>query len=180
MKALKMPEELRPKLAEGPKKIFAGENPIKTVEEALNKTTCDYVIAVGDVICYTLIKAGKTPNICVIDRKTQRKEVNVGIDPSKFSKTYQVKNPAGHITLEAIKTLNKALKEAVEENLKVLIVIDGEEDLLALPLIKEAPNKTCVFLGMPNVGVGVVEVNQQERKNAEETLSKFTEVELGS
>ncbi len=178
MKALKMPEELRPKLAEGPKKIFTGEDPLKTIKEALMKTVCDYIVAVGDVVCHTLIKASKTPDICVIDRKTQRREANVEIELSKFNKTYRVKNPAGHITLEAIKTLKEALKKVTNEKAKILILVDGEEDLLAIPIIKEALDKTCVFLGMPNKGVGVVEVDQQEKKNAEEMLKKFIEVEV--
>ncbi|MEM0086011.1 MAG: DUF359 domain-containing protein, partial [Zestosphaera sp.] len=68
--------------------------------------------------------------------------------------------------------------EALNKNQKTLIKVLGEEDLLALPLITQLPEGSCVVLGIPNVGVGYVRVNQEARKKAEEILSRFYEVEI--
>jgi len=66
-------------------------------------------------------------------------------------KTYHVKNPAGVITQESWNVIKKAMNEH-----DVLILVEGEEDLLTLPCIVESPNDGLVLYGQPNQGLVVV------------------------
>src|SRR5437899_12757883 len=68
----------------------------------------------------------------------------------KVKKTYHVKNPAGVITLEAWDTIKRAMKDD-----EALILVEGEEDLLALPCTVESPSNSLVLFGQPSAGLGV-------------------------
>ncbi len=178
LKALKLPEELRRTLSRGTRDVVVGSDPIQTMRKALeNLRECSKLIAVGDLVCYTVIENNKTPDICVIDGKTKRTNKTPEISEERFSRVVSVWNPPGHITQEALNTIREAV-EALNKNQKILIKVSGEEDLLALPLIAQSPDNSCVLLGIPNVGVGYVRINQDERKKAEETLAMFHETEI--
>ena len=48
----------------------------------------------------------------------------------------------------------------IKQNIDSLIVVDGEEDLLALPSILFAPINTHVLYGQPNAGLVIVSVTE--------------------
>ncbi|MFN3267939.1 MAG: GTP-dependent dephospho-CoA kinase family protein [Zestosphaera sp.] len=158
--------------------MVEGSDPTQTMRKALESLgECSKLIAVGDLVCYTVIENSKTPDICVIDGKTKRTNKTPEISEERFSRVVNVWNPPGHITQEALNTIREAV-EALNKNQKILIKVSGEEDLLALPLIAQSPDNSCVLLGIPNVGVGYVRINQDERKKAEEILAMFHETEI--
>jgi len=90
----------------------------------------------------------------------------------KVKKTYHVKNPAGVITLEAWETIKRAMKDE-----EALIVVEGEEDLLALPCIVESPNNSLVLYGQPSKGLVVVDTNTNVKSEASLILSRMTREE---
>src|SRR5437667_12844524 len=90
----------------------------------------------------------------------------------KVKKTYHVKNPAGVITLEAWETIKRAMKDE-----EALIVVEGEEDLLALPCIVESPNNSLVLYGQPSKGLVGVDTNTTVRNEASLILSRMTREE---
>ena len=90
----------------------------------------------------------------------------------KVKKTYHVKNPAGVITLEAWETIKRAMKDE-----EALIVVEGEEDLLALPCIVESPNNSLVLYGQPSKGLVVVDTNTNVKSEASQILSRMTREE---
>ncbi|MEM0025704.1 MAG: GTP-dependent dephospho-CoA kinase family protein [Zestosphaera sp.] len=165
-------------MSRGTEEVVVGEDPIQTMKKALeNLRECLKLVAVGDLVCYTIIENSKTPDVCVVDGKTRRTNKTPEIREERFDKTARTWNPPGHITQDALNTIREAV-EALNKNQKTLIKVLGEEDLLALPLITQLPEGSCVVLGIPNVGVGYVRVNQEARKKAEEILSRFYEVEI--
>lgn len=157
---------------------MVGDNPIQTMRKALEiLRDCFKLIAVGDLVCYTMIENDKIPDICVIDGKTKRKYETPKIKEEGFSMVLKAWNPPGHITQEVLKTIKEAT-EALNKKHKVLIKIYGEEDLLALPLITQSPENSCVVIGIPNVGVGYVRIDKETKKAVEEILAKFLEVDI--
>ncbi len=138
---------------------------------------CSKLIAVGDLVCYSIMANDVTPDICVIDGKTKRTYGVPEIREGGFSKVLETWNPPGHITDASVRVLREAVR-ALRDYQKVLVKVSGEEDLLALPLIMHSPEGGCVIMGMPGVGVGYVRVCRETRRRVKETLSKFREVRL--
>ena len=85
---------------------------------------------------------------------------------------YQCKNTKGTISKEEYLTIKKILFE--EE--QAIIFIDGEEDLLALPVFALAPLDSIVFYGQPLEGIVMVKIND-EIKNKSSNLIKSIGIE---
>lgn len=59
-------------------------------------------------------------------------------------------------------------------NLDSWLIVDGEEDLLALPAILFAPLGSLILYGHWQHGIIAVEVNEQMKKKTQNLLNKFT------
>src|SRR5207237_10450971 len=82
--------------------------------------------------------------------------------------TYHVKNPAGVITLESWEAIKRAMKDD-----DAVILVHGEEDLLALPCIVESPNNSLVLYGQPAQGLVVVVTGSPVSNEASLILSRM-------
>ena len=78
-----------------------------------------------------------------------------------------VNNPQGTITQEAI----SAVKAALEKNEHTHIVVNGEEDLLALIAVLYAPENAVVVYGQPHEGIVVVKVTSDRKEQAKQFLN---------
>ncbi|VVB51043.1 Uncharacterised protein [uncultured archaeon] len=127
---------------------------VSDVEEAplAGKT----LVCVGDCAAISVLEGGYRPQIIVYDRKTKRKTLPKNTLLETYgSKAVNITNPAGTITQEAFATF----KEAYAKKETTRIFVDGEEDLLTLPAIAEAPLGYVVLYGQPDGGLVVVNVN---------------------
>jgi uncharacterized protein (UPF0218 family) len=124
------------------------------------------VVAVGDATTERMIGFGVTPDIAVIDGKERRAKRG----DSVIYDAVQVRctNPAGTISAQAVETLIEALKSTEP----VLINVDGEEDLLALPLFAKAPEGSVVLYGQPLEGMVVVKIDSAKRKRARDLMKR--------
>jgi len=120
------------------------------------------VITVGDVVSTEARAASIPVNLTIIDGKTMRHGYDSAV--SRTRTTFQVVNPAGTITQESWQTIKKALKED-----DATIIVEGEEDLLAIPAVLEAPLRSLIVYGQPSEGIVVVEVTSQRKVG----LTKF-------
>jgi cytidyltransferase-like protein len=132
------------------------------------------LITVGDIVSVSAIKAGRIADISIIDNKTRRQI----LDPEHtaiFSKIHKrtTHNPAGSITFEAVKNIQKAITDFETTHAEQLIVVSGEEDLLAIPAILLTPLKTVVLYGQFGKGIVVVTVSEQNKKHVQNLFSKF-------
>ena len=180
MKALRMPEDVRGELSKGAGIIVEGRDPRETALKALHMLSeCDIVIAVGDVVCRSLIHAGLLPDICIIDGRTLRKDVSdvKSVSEELFDEVTSVCNPPAHITSEAMDALRKALNIA-RRGRRVLVRVKGEEDLLALYALTLVRKGECIVYGMPKRGVGIMTADEKLRHYANEVLSRFEEVSV--
>ena len=107
------------------------------------------ITAVGDVVSQEMLEAGIPVNLRIVDQKTMR--ASLTSEPKPSSNTYRVDNPAGGITDHAM----RIVKDAMIPD-EALIIVNGEEDVVAIPAILESPNHALVVYGQPLQGVVVV------------------------
>jgi len=55
----------------------------------------------------------------------------------------------------------------------VRITVDGEEDLLALPLLLILPEGSILMYGQPYEGMVVVKINSKVRKKAKDLMDRI-------
>jgi len=115
------------------------------------------LICIGDVVSRNAVKTGIDVDVAIIDSKKMRRKAEPLI--FDFKHRFYLKNPPGKINLEAYETFMKAFKES-----KVLVFVEGEEDLLTLPAVDVASENSIVVYGQPKRGIVVVRVNEETRR----------------
>jgi GTP-dependent dephospho-CoA kinase len=135
------------------------------------------IISVGDATTDRLISFGIIPNISVVDGKERRMKreyvnnssLNRDQKDKNLAKELKCSNEAGTISKKAVEILQNALGMSSP----VKIIIDGEEDLLALPLFLIVPDKSVVMYGQPCEGLVVVRINSRIRKKAKDLMDRI-------
>ena len=125
------------------------------------------IIAAGDVVSRETLVSAIRVHLRIIDNKTLRKSI---ASPEFPGKRFHVKNPAGVVTMEAW----EAIKKAMKENSEAVILVDGEEDLLALPSVLEAPVNSFVLYGQPSEGLVVVIVTPRVKSDVAAILERMS------
>lgn len=119
----------------------------------------------GDRVTETMQELGRTPDVQVVDEVERR--VRRAAPDVPYVTLFRAANPAGTITFGAIRAIELAF--ASEKPSRVLI--DGEEDLLALPAVDSAPLGSSLYYGQPGVGVVLVEVDERAKASVERRMS---------
>ncbi len=118
---------------------------------------------VGDFVSYNILEAGLHPDLVIVDHKVMRKSV----DHIEFDREYtNIVNPAGTITAQS----QLVLYEAIQECKSLAVIVDGEEDLLVLPLMAHMPLGSVIVYGQPREGMVVITVNEEKRHWAEQFM----------
>ena len=129
------------------------------------------IITVGDATTEKIISFGLMPNLAIIDgieRRIKRFELeilklkNTFLTKNLSYNQYHYKNRKGTISKEAYLTIKKILVEGQ----KAIIFINGEEDMLALPVFAHAPLDSIVFYGQPLEGLVMVKINDEIKNKA--------------
>jgi len=141
---------------------------VNSIEES--KEICK-VITVGDESTRTLLEKNLIPDLAIIDELVKRKKVKI-VDTTNFFEV-KVTNPAGTIALEAWNTIKDVLKM---DDIKIIIKITGEEDLLVLPVILETPYNSKVLYGQPNEGLVVVTVTEEMKIKVKNLIQKMVKI----
>ncbi|MFX1493166.1 MAG: DUF359 domain-containing protein [Promethearchaeota archaeon] len=186
---LKIPEKERHKFTQPLGKLIVGsrsETILKVenlIKDFLNSGFKIDVYLVGDIVTNDflinhflrgLIK------LCIVDEKTQRNQINIQ-NEEYFDEIIKFKNPKGTVRKESF----NLLKQMIISNKRILLkIIEGEEDLLVLPLVMALPLiqnvKTLVFYGQPPItdaknpipeGIVMVDVNRRTQKTVKRFLS---------
>ncbi|MBS7643356.1 DUF359 domain-containing protein [Candidatus Bathyarchaeota archaeon] len=169
-KTLKLPSELRSILKRPIGRLLRG-SPLQNaskLKKIISREEPTAVIAVGDSTARNLLAAEIPVNLFIIDCKIMRKPV----EPFtlKNAVTIQAKNPPGMITAEAW----KAIANAVNSTNKVIINVDGEEDLLTLTAILCAPNNAFVVYGQPHKGLVIVKTTSWKKRQVARIINLMT------
>uniref|UniRef100_A0A7C3R976 GTP-dependent dephospho-CoA kinase n=1 Tax=Archaeoglobus fulgidus TaxID=2234 RepID=A0A7C3R976_ARCFL len=160
MRGIRLPESMREEFAKPHGRLYRGKGEsllleVKEISEA--KLFC----TVGDLVTASAIKVGLIPNLAVADGKTLREE-NVEFRKDVFDEVITAKNPPAHISCELISAIIEALKEC-ENGKRVLVFVDGEEDLAVVPLVKLLPLGAVIVYGQPGEGVVALEVDEEKK-----------------
>jgi GTP-dependent dephospho-CoA kinase len=126
------------------------------------------VTTVGDIVSRETLTSGIQVNLRIVDQMTLRQSITP--IEVKAKRTYRVRNPAGTITKEAW----GAIKEALHHR-EALIIVDGEEDLLAIPAILESPDNAFIVYGQPSQGLVVVTASPVTKQEVREIMNRMTE-----
>jgi uncharacterized protein (UPF0218 family) len=127
-----------------------------------------FLITVGDATTEKMIKIGLTPSLQIIDSLEKRNKRNLPM--GKTRTTLECVNPAAEITDESI----AIIKRAFQEDIPVRIIVEGEEDLLVLPVALHAPENSVIMYGQPNEGLVIVKVTEEIRNKAIKIMNSMS------
>jgi hypothetical protein len=132
------------------------------IKEFLSENS--YVISVGDRTTEKMIDFDLIPSLQIIDGQEKREKR----EPPKldYATELTVDNPAAEITSESVFMIKKAftLKSPVR------LFVNGEEDLLVLPVCVHAPENAVVLYGQPNEGLVIVQITPEIRNKVQTLL----------
>jgi len=173
-KTLLLPEYLRPVLKKPLGKMIEGEeNKLeKTAQKVLRLikfTKPTIIISVGDIITMSLEKIRFIPDVKIIDYRSRRHAIYKVRPLEEVS----FKNKPGTISRESAYAIQRIIKIILEKKIKQKIIINGEEDLLALPAILFAPLGSLVMYGQIDLGIVTVFVDEKKKNMIKKILEKF-------
>lgn len=161
---VRLPKEMRGDLKEP-----LGDVVADVAEERLREG--GRVVAVGDMVTYHLLEAGVTPDVAVVDGKTEREEVDDEVIErwSTLPVAARVENEPGTLSHAVV----EALRDAVEDRETSLVEVEGEEDLIALPAVVLAEDGDTILYGQPGEGMVYVDVSDETRERALSLLRRM-------
>lgn len=164
-----MPINLREELKSPLGLLIPGEpeTTIKILTNYIKMIRPPLFASVGDFVSENVLNNKLIPDIVVIDNRTLRKEIK----PIKINNMERVfvKNPPASITEEAW----NILRDSITLKRKLAIIVEGEEDLLVLPLMAEMPLGSVIIYGQPYEGLVVITVTEERRSWARSFLNKM-------
>ena len=161
---MQLPENLRDQFKLPLGNLINDTDPEKN--EIIKKISSESsVITVGDRTTEVLLNLGLIPYIQVVDGLEKRNKRSIP-KIETINTELTCNNPAGEITDEAISTIKKAFSSEPH----VRIIVNGEEDLLVLPICMNAPDGFIVMYGQPNEGLVIVQIMPDLREKIQKLL----------
>lgn len=143
--------------------------PVETDAEAVLAAVDGPLIAVGDIVTYHFLQAGREPDVAVVDERTKRETVADDVREAVVRPDVTVANPAGSLVEELVRALATAL--AADDPTTVLV--DGEEDLAVLPAVLLAPGGASVVYGQPDEGMVRVPVTADSKAKFRDLVERM-------
>lgn len=178
---LTMPRSLRNELAMPLGTVLSDEKIAASFKAHAGKE----IISVGDLTTKTLLDAGVLPRLMIVDNKVNRVEFH-DLKPlivTGHFDTRVVRSGPGFISGEALREIRHVLSDTSRKAKPVVLEVRGEEDLLALPAILEAPLGAVLYYGQPPIPAwncgpelsGIVEVmiTEERKTQANALLRQF-------
>ena len=133
------------------------------------------IVSVGDRTTERMKQMHIFSNLEIVDgvEKRQVRDSLVSYSGDK-ERLFSVNNPAGTLTDEALDAVKQSLELITSDPKKpVRIDIEGEEDLLTLPILAFFPEQTIVLYGQPNEGLVIVGAMGDAKDLARKTLAEM-------
>ena len=164
---MQLPNDLRDQL-KNPLGNLIKDNDIDK-ENIIKEISAESVlITVGDRTTENMLKLGLKPQIQIIDGLEKRNQRVVPTDDA-VNTNLSCRNPPGEITEESMQVIQKAFSSKPP----VRITVDGEEDLLVLPVCMSAPENSVVMYGQPNEGLVLVHVTPEIQAKVQKILDSM-------
>jgi uncharacterized protein (UPF0218 family) len=84
-----------------------------------------------------------------------------------YEKKFEMENPSGIISRHAWGVIKEALKT------ESAIFVEGEEDLLAIPILLLSQDKTAIIYGQPGRGKVIINVDEERKEIWRKKLAEF-------
>ena len=164
---MQLPDDLRDQLKNPLGNLISDNDPNK--ENIIKKISAESVIiTVGDRTTENMLQLGLKPQVQIIDGLEKRSQRIVPTNDT-VNTNLSCKNPPGEITEESIQVIQKAF--SCES--PVRIMVDGEEDLLVIPVCISAPENSVVMYGQPNEGLVIVQITPKIRAKVQKILDSM-------
>jgi hypothetical protein len=164
---LQLPDNLRDQLKNPLGNLISDNDPNK--ENIIKEISAESVlITVGDRTTENMLQLGLKPQIQIIDGLEKRNRRVVPTDDA-VNTNLSCRNPPGEITEESMQVIQKAFSSEPP----VRITVDGEEDLLVLPVCMYAPENSVVMYGQPNEGLVLIHVTPEIQAKVQKILDSM-------
>ena len=164
---MQLPDNLRDQLKNPLGNLISDNDPNK--ENIIKEISAESVlITVGDRTTENMLQLGLKPQIQIIDGLEKRNRRVVPTDDA-VNTNLSCRNPPGEITEESMQVIQKAFSSKPP----VRITVDGEEDLLVLPVCMSAPENSVVMYGQPNEGLVLVHVTPEIQAKVQKILDSM-------
>ena len=164
---MQLPDDLRDQLKNPLGNLISDNDPNK--ENIIKEISTESVlITVGDRTTENILQLGLKPQIQIIDGLEKRNRRVVPTDDA-VNTNLSCRNPPGEITEESMQVIQKAFSSKPP----VRITVDGEEDLLVLPVCMSAPENSVVMYGQPNEGLVLVHVTPEIQAKVQKILDSM-------
>ncbi len=161
---MKLPDNLREQL-KIPLGVLLPDDDAKkdTIQKHLPENC--YIITVGDRTSEKMMDFGLTPSLQIIDGQEKRvkRDTPENVD---IVTNLTCDNPPAEITSQSI----DIIKKAFNSESPVRITVNGEEDLLVIPVCIYAPENSVVLYGQPNEGLVLVKITPEIRNKTQKLL----------
>ncbi len=146
--------------------LFEGspKQTLERIRQLVKEQTPTKTISVGDCVSQNLTKYHISVDVMIVDNRVLREPIQP--IAAEADVTLQVRNPPGTITPETW----VIIKQALGQNQKTKVIVDGEEDLLAIVAVMQAPADSLVIYGQPHEGVVAIKVTAQTKKMIKKIL----------
>lgn len=146
--------------------------------EQLSKSECKFIV-IGDYSTYFFVKNDIDFEVCVVDYKTERKpvspEVKRMIDNAMVGrKVLRINNPPGTVSDDAIEMVKKWIKKPQ----RLFVIVDGEDDLVALPFFLSVSQSYCIVYGIRDKGMVIKQVTEGFKRKMVERFKRLS-LDLG-
>lgn len=130
-----------------------------------------FIVSIGDITTQKFLEHKIIPQISIVDLIVNRvkkfdKVSDLGF---KNEKIVEVNNPAGSVT----GSLLLEIKKVFGLDSKIVIKINGEEDLAVIPVVLASPLSCEIYYGQPGKGVVKIVVTEKIKKEIKDLISKF-------
>lgn len=130
-----------------------------------------HLVSIGDIVSIDLQKSGYRPDIIVVDYHTRRHALDLGVIQKYFPTTSaKITNLAGTINSKFAEIFLSSITKSESPQ---IIVVNGEEDLLAIPAILLSPLGSYVVYGQYNIGMCIVKITEDIKSLAKNLLDQF-------
>ena len=161
---MQLPENLRDQFKLPLGNLINDTNPEKN--EIIKKIYSESsVITVGDRTTEVLLNLGLIPHIQVVDGLEKRNPHEIPVIDT-LNTELTCENPSAEITDESLSTIKKAFSSEPP----VRIIVNGEEDLLVLPICIHAADNSIIMYGQPNEGLVIIQITPDIRAKIQKLL----------
>lgn len=191
-----LPDSLRGNLAKPMGELYSINHSLTPEEQVLPilRNTDSMVITVGDVVTESLLSKDFSPHLSIIDNQTLRGQFK-GRSFNNYEK-YKTHNPQATIQFFSWKIIhdiidgiaksieNKRINNgknqvnlkkfsSTSKNYPIILEVEGEEDLLVIPCVLEAPLQGLVLYGQPKEGIVLVTVTNNLKERIGSLVKEF-------